>query len=367
MVWYPTWVLSGSLTVWDSDFLDSVQCVSVSVCVCVKAHTTKTESEALGQGHFYNGNNWVDLLAKEAVGKYNESEINGYLKAMDPKKKTLEAFTTRLADTAANIKVQQMGRCRHTPMPCSRLRRRPHSFRWNHELGRYICADCGTWTRTRTRQRAALRTCSGKSRFVDGLHQSHRAWQARLQGETTGIHFCNVCGCYAAVRSEGLTEPCKGKPYHATIHRKLWEGIHPGTGGFLCKPRRVFGPSGQALQSSSVAARPPFVDPWPEPAIGALAGPGTPGFVDDPWHADEQAARDMEFFDEGFDDFLGCRGAGPGLPGNGREGRELGLFGARGLPPIRLDAVARFRKKKEKTKSLRICGEPAGSLRVACG
>lgn len=290
-----------------ADVGDSVKCIHK-----VKARTTKEESEALGQGHLYKGNNWVDLLAKEAVGRYSESEITGYLKTMDPKKKTLEAFTKRLTDTADSINVHQMGRCSHTPMPGSKIRRRPHSFRWNQELGRYICAECGTWTRSGTRQRAALRTCPGKSRFIDGLHHSHRAWQARLQGETTGIHFCNICGCYAAVRSEGLKAQCKGRTYHATIHRELREGIHPGTEGFLCKPRRVFGPSGQA-QQLAVAARPPHVDPGPLPAPVALAGPGTPqdrplsefaGFVDDPWHADEQAIRDMESFDEDFHDFL---------------------------------------------------------------
>ena len=110
-----------------------------------------------------------------------------------------------------------------------------------------------------------------------------------------------------------MTEPCKGKPYHATIHRKLREGIHPGTGGFLCKPRRVFGPSGQAQLMSAVAARPLHVDPGPEPAIEALADPGTPqgwplsefaGFVDDPWLADEQAVRDMNAFGEDIHDFF---------------------------------------------------------------
>ncbi len=63
----------------------------------VKAHTTKEESEALGQGHFYRGNTWVDLPAQEAVGKFNGSDISKQWTPIGrPFRNSLLASPTRL-------------------------------------------------------------------------------------------------------------------------------------------------------------------------------------------------------------------------------------------------------------------------------
>jgi hypothetical protein len=261
----------------------------VSRVTKVKAHLSKAQAEAAGELQHHHGNSVVDLLAKAALPSYNHSDMNAFLRILEPKFKALVGLSKRLAEVSGRINFKTLDRIKGARPAGSRPARSVHRYRWCGGLGRCVCMYCGKCLRNQ----AILhdRACPGISKILAEAHLSHIMMRTRVVGSEAPLFFCSKCGCYTVSRSAGLTKPCTRTPYHSTIHNRLMSCLHPVSKRPLQVPSRVLPAAILGIldrsfdQGGHVAAAPPMAPGLPGGGPAGLPGPLGPA----DWHEHIQA------------------------------------------------------------------------------
>ena len=133
-------------------FLRDVKRACIDEVVKVKAHLTREQAEARGEGHMWEGNFHVDVLAKDAAKAYGVSQLDANVFKNHEQRETLLLRTAAvlLAEwPAPPLAIKELERARRPGRQGEPQEpRRRHRFEWLQHLRRWRCAECGLLKRS---------------------------------------------------------------------------------------------------------------------------------------------------------------------------------------------------------------------------